>query len=213
MADEEDKAYSETISIYRKKLMPRLYSKMRRITCPFKNIEKVVPKNCLVLDIGAGYGMLSVYIALKDKTRKVTGFDINKKSMDVAQELTKEIKNVSFFAQDVTKADELKKSDVVIMNDLLHHIKPKEQEILLLKIFSNLKKGGRVIIKEIDTKPLWKYYWNYFHDLFVCWERISCRSADNWEELLTKIGFSVSRINMCSRLPYPHIMFVCDKKN
>ena len=54
--------------------------------------------------------------------------------------------------------------DVFSLIDVLYLIRPEKQEIILTKSYSALEKGGFLIIKEMDTKPSWKYLWNLIQE-------------------------------------------------
>ena len=73
----------------------RLYARFRTKLYPVELLDKSLPKEGNIIDLGCGYGVYANYLALKEKNRHVLGIDINSKRVDTAQ---KSIKNRrSFF--------------------------------------------------------------------------------------------------------------------
>ena len=83
---------------------------------------------------------------------------------------------------------EIPKAYAVTAIYVLHHIASKEQQKkLLASFFSNLTDNGVIIIKDLDTKPTWKYYWNYIHDFIMTkGEPVLYRSSNEMKNILLK---------------------------
>lgn len=93
-----------------------------------------------------------------------------------------------------------------------------EQEKLLRRCFNHLSEKGVLIIKEIDTHPLWKYFWHQFQETFVLkvfkliqGKGLYCYSKQNYISLLEKIGYEVDVKDIHKGYPYPHILYICSK--
>jgi 2-polyprenyl-3-methyl-5-hydroxy-6-metoxy-1,4-benzoquinol methylase len=72
--------------------------------------------------------------------------------------------NITFTVVDVTKLKPSKPYDHILFIDLVHHLPDGEQVKLLDRLWDGLKPKGIMIMKDVDTKPTWKYLWNYIHD-------------------------------------------------
>jgi hypothetical protein len=86
------------------------------------------------------------------------------------------------------------------------------QEEVLRKVFEKLSPGGQLILKEVDTRPVWKYVWHYFQELLYNRERLYCRSYSGFRKLLEDTGFKVSYHRIDKGYPYPHVLYQCDKE-
>ncbi len=189
-----------------------LYMKIRPMICPFSLIEKHVPKKGIVVDIGCVYGIFSYYLSSQSEDRKVLGIDINKKRILRANQIYQISNNLRFVCSNITDT-KIPKADSITAVDILHHIPTKELQSELLKsCFSVLNEGGTIIIKDLDTKPFWKYYWNYIHDFIMTkGEPVLYRSSKEMKSLLSEIGFTLENFNIVKGYPYAHVLYVARK--
>ena len=113
---------SELFDFY-SNLGPRaaLYARLRWRLCPFEEIEKHVPKEGKIIDIGCGYGLLANLLVLRSSKRDVVGIDLSVRRISVAQKTTDNRKKIQFKLMDALDL-QLGKYDTVIMSDFLHHI-------------------------------------------------------------------------------------------
>ncbi|MBK6970838.1 MAG: hypothetical protein IPH29_17435 [Candidatus Microthrix sp.] len=69
--------------------------------------------------------------------------------------------------------------------------------------------GGRVIVKDLDVAPRWKYHWNRVHDRLVAGpEPIYCRPIDEMAEVFESAGLVVEakrRLDHAAA-PYAHYL-------
>ncbi len=112
----------------------------------YRVINRLVPCDAKVLDIGCGYGYVSLMLYLCSPQRKIRGFDIDEDKIALAQS--------SFYSKFIdyqccrVEDWSFEKSDVFMINDVLHYLKPEEQEQLIAKCAAYLEEGGIVIIRE-----------------------------------------------------------------
>lgn len=194
----------------------RLFIRLRHLILPFKLIEKYIPKKGKIIDIGCGHGAFSLYMALKQKTRKIIGLDFNKKRIESANLAAKKIKNAEFYSKDFRENPTITKTDAIILIDLLHHVPYETQEELLKDCYKKIKKGGQLIIKDIADKPRWKYYHNYVHDRLLSGQKVLYFiSPKKILNLLEKTGFKVKikpkKILVHALNPYPHFIIIAKK--
>lgn len=203
------KKYFPIINLY-PFLWPRLYVFLRFLILPVFKIDKLLPQKGSILDVGCGYGFTSMFFA-KNKKRKVTGLELNSSRVALAKKVSSNMTNISFETSNLIDNNQLK-FDAIIAIDLLHHINPLQKNIFLKNSFSKLNKNGVLIIKDINNKPLFKYYWNYIHDLIMTkFSSLYFLSDLQLESLLIKNNFKIIKQGKYFSLFYPHIFYVCQK--
>lgn len=178
-------------------------------------MEQHLPADAKVLDIGCGFGLFSLYYAMRQSQRSVTGFDLSEARITeanaVAQKLN--LQNVHFFCQDAAAYEFAQEYDVVVTLDLLHHISAEVAEALITKAYQALAPGGIFLIKDVNTKPFHKLLFTYLLDMAMM-PRLSVhyRDAASWRSVLMKTGFTkVWYYPLKDYLPYPHMLLVAQK--
>ena len=80
-----------------------------------------------VLDVGCGNGVVAIDIASKRKNSFILGVDINNENINIANKMKHKnlIDNVKFICGDINCQDQIK-SDVVILSNILEHIKDRK---------------------------------------------------------------------------------------
>ena len=113
-------------------------------------------KKDVVLDLGCGNGQNSVKAARFAK--KVTGVDINDKSLEIAKKsaLHLKIKNILFQKLNLEKELHFKNEmfDKILLLDVLEHLYKREQ--ILAEIHRILKKAGILLLAVPNSETSWK---------------------------------------------------------
>ncbi|MCP2621208.1 class I SAM-dependent methyltransferase [Candidatus Aminicenantes bacterium AC-334-E05] len=183
-------------------------------------MEKYFPRRGEIIDLGCGNGLFTNLLKLGSKERKITGYDLDEKKIQIARK-TQEISNsgINFYHADILKID-YPESDVFCLSDVLYLIPYKQQYLILKKCYSSLRKNGLLVIKEIDTKPKWKYLWNFFQETFAVkilnftlGRNFYFRGENEFKKILSEIGFKVKVIRLDKGYWYPHILYLCYKNN
>jgi len=189
-----------------------LYARLRWRLCPFEEIEKYVPKEGPIIDIGCGYGLLANFLVLKSAKREVTGIDLSVERIRVAQKTTDNRKKIQFKLMDALDL-QLEKNNTVVMSDFLHHIDYQSQEEVLAHCYEKLSPDGFLVCQEVDNRPLWKYWFAFLIDrLLNTGERQFFRPHQEFQDLLQRIGFSVRIKEVDKHLPLSDILFICKKE-
>jgi SAM-dependent methyltransferase len=192
-------------------LMVRTELRYRLNICPFEEVERRVPPDARVLDLGCGYALLSNLIALGSDARQVTGMDTEAVRVQTAAATISARANVRFVQGDVTVAP-FDAPTCIVMNDVLHHIPHDRQIPLLRKCFAALPPGGLMLIKDVDKDVAWKYLWNYFHDAIKNGHMpFFCLDSAILSVLLDLVGFQVEVLHLDTGYPYSHVLYVCQK--
>lgn len=186
--------YSEIKQYYINcRLFTKIFIWARCRIAPFEKIIKYIPEKGNVVDIGCGYGMFSNYLSLKRPHCNIFGTDFKKECIDENNKTIGNRKNIKYECIDV-KDLKLNSCDVICMIDLMHHIDFNKQEKLLKECYKKLKKGGILIFKEIDTKPLWRISCNTIHDTIMNpGKKLYYKSSEEYCDLLQNIGFVLKK--------------------
>lgn len=165
--------------------MSPVYDFLRSQILPIKLIDKVIPKNGKILDLGCGQGVIAKYLA-KTKTREVIGIDKNQKRIPKSNS-----SNLEFQYADIRKYP-LEGANAIVISDVLHHLNHQDQDKLLAKVARALKKGGILLVKEIDTQEIIRSSLSRLWDLLLYpKEKIFYRNSNNFKKYLESLGFVV----------------------
>ena len=193
-------------------LKTALYARLRWRMCPFKEIERHAPKEGTIIDIGCGYGLLANFLALRSSKRDITGIDLSVGRISIAQKTTNNRKKIQFKLMDALDL-QLGKYDTVIMSDFLHHLDCEAQEELLTRCYQKLPPRGLLIIEEVDSRPLWKFWFAIMSDKILnVGERQFFRNYREFRKLLQGIGFHVKTKKAHKDIPLSDILFICRKE-
>ena len=193
-------------------LKAALYARLRWRLCPFEEIERHVPREGTIVDIGCGYGLLANFLVLRSSKRDVTGIDLSVRRIRVAQKTTDNRKKIQFKLMDALDL-QLGEYSAVVMSDFLHHIGCEIQDELLARCYQKLPSGGLLIIEEVDNRPLWKYWFAILNDKILnVSERQFFRSHREFQKLLQRIGFRVKTKKVDEGIPLSDILFICRKE-
>lgn len=188
----------------------KLYSFLRFLILPMKKIDEIVPKKGSITDYGCGFGIISCYLALSSKNRKVTGIEYSANRVKKARLVGKNINNVKFEIGDISKI-RIKKSNVYLLIDVIHHIPYDNQILMLDNVVKSMRGNDLIIIKDIDKKPFLKYLWNYVHDKIITMGGQLYFQNLNWFESFFKDRNLKTRAVRCENLFYPHFIIVARK--
>jgi len=195
-----------------------LHNFMRLRTCPYKSIEKFIPQEGDIYDLGCGYGTFVNFLGLfASGKRKIIGFDIDALKVRFASILHKD-NGVDFKVRDINEDLKIINAACIVMIDVLVLMPFAQQERLLNRCFNYLSETGVLIIKEIDTRPFWKYGWHQFQATLVLkvfkliqGEGLYCRPRQSYIGLFKKIGYKVDVLDIQKGYLYPHMLYICSK--
>jgi len=208
----------EIFELYKENgLLTQLYLRIKLKICPFIKIETFFPKKGKIIDLGCGNGLFPNILKLKSPVREILGFDLDEKKIRAAKKTQRDRSPIEFQRENIIEMD-YPDGDVFSLIDVLYLIPPDRQKIILKKCHSALNKGGIIIIKEMDTKPAWKYLWNLVQETvavkiigLTLGGKFYFRSREEYLKILTGLGFKVSPVRLDKGYWYPHIIYVCEK--
>ena len=180
-----------------------------------EEIAQYLPASGTVLDLGCGFGLFALYMAIARPDVSLTGIDLSSARIEQARSSARALglTNVRFETGDLRTWRPQAPTDTVYMLDVLHHVPIEAGDALIRGVHAVLRPGGRLLLKEVDTHPRAKALFTYALDrLMAPRDPICYRSASAWRALLGASGFhTVACHTMWDVLPYPHVLLVADR--
>jgi len=148
-----------------------------------------------VMDVGCGDGKISAYIAEKVCNGSVVGIDASQNMIDFAQKKFPQNAhpNLSFKLKDASAISYQEQFDRVVSFHCLHWI--ADQHAVLKGIYKSLKPGGKALLVMIAKGDFSQDYQRVI-DMFA----VHPQDKREYKELLDKVGFSSSTIELLSRV-------------
>jgi 1-acyl-sn-glycerol-3-phosphate acyltransferase len=116
----------------------------------YRLFDSLLPKKGKLVDVGCGYGFLSLMLGFMSKDRQITGIDYDEEKISIAANCISKTDNIRFSCDDVTTV-QFESADAFIINDVLHYLTPPEQEGLIERCVMKLSPGGILIIRDADA--------------------------------------------------------------
>lgn len=192
----------------------KLKIKYRPIICPFNDLLNYANFVESVFDIGCGSGQFVALLAKYTSVKKIKGIEINERLVNNAQQVNqpflkhKEIQFAVFDGKEIP--NDISDYDLVYLIDVYHHIPTNIQEQFIKQLYTKMKKGARLMFKDIDAaSPL--VLCNKLHDLVFAKEignEISFVKAKN---LLKETGFNIVEEYKKTVFVYPHYFILAEK--
>ena len=198
-------------------LIIRLYVRIRFyiLRQRFLNeIRQYLPKSGRILDIGCGFGLFSLFYAIKYPKASLYGIDLNGKRIESAKKAANKLglTNVHYSVGSATNLPVSTNYDAVYMLDIVHHIPENEVEPLIKNIHKLLPGNGNLLIKDIDFYPTYKRWFTWWLDKLMDPKTpVHYWQSSALVPMLESCGFQVFVHHMVDYLPYPHILYICRK--
>jgi SAM-dependent methyltransferase len=177
-------------------------------------IGQYLPTSGLVLDIGCGFGLFSLYYASMEPGRLLRGIDLNPRRIAMARRAAARlgVGNVTYEEGDAREFTVDSDMAAAYMLDIVHHIPPATVRPLLGQLHHGLRAGGYLLVKDVDTHPAPKRWFTWILDRVMApGTLVHYWPAETLASALEETGFRVRRHLMVDFLPYPHILYVCEK--
>lgn len=110
-----------------------------------------------LLDVGTGRGQLPLLLLELGRARAVRGVDWDDHKIVAAQRAAQEVVETrATFTQGDVRTAPLAPADTVLLIDVLHYFKEAEQDAILDRAAAAVRPGGRLLVREADTKRGWR---------------------------------------------------------
>jgi len=137
-------------------------------TCPFPAVAAAVPPSGDILDAGCGHGHFTLYLAAQHAERRLVGVDIDERKLPEARAAADRAgvaDRVTFVAVprdwDPAAAEPVAAPgsgwDAIVCVDVLYLLGLTQAREWLHAAASALAPGGRLVVKELGTRPRWKH--------------------------------------------------------
>jgi 2-polyprenyl-3-methyl-5-hydroxy-6-metoxy-1,4-benzoquinol methylase len=212
-----NKDIAEIISVYDSKIVKSYcWGRFKIMHQQFLDeLGQYLPERGQILDMGCGFGLFSLYYAKKFPGRSIIGIDINEARIQMARKAAKalSLSNVRYEVADAITYESSTILHSAYMLDIVHHVSPETVQPLIKKIHTLLPPGSRLLIKDVKTEPAYKRWFTFLLDkLLDPQSQLNYWKEQDMIDLLTAEGFEVFRHAMVDILPYPHILYICQKK-
>jgi 2-polyprenyl-3-methyl-5-hydroxy-6-metoxy-1,4-benzoquinol methylase len=193
----------------------RIRLRGRALLCDMDLIERHVPREGTIVDIGCGYGFFSNLLASRSSGRDVLGIDLEEEKVNHARATIGNRRNIDFVAADAFTFD-YPTCDAITILDITYLLPEEKQRELLRVCRRHLKPGGKLVWKTQETRPRWKYAFMYAQEMagslvgmtgsrqksfhFMSREAAVAAMAD--------AGLSVEVVEMPTRLPYCEVLYL-----
>ncbi len=196
----------------------RSYLRIKLKICPLIALETHFPPRGKIVDLGCGNGLFAHILNLGAPRREILGFDLDADKIRTAGQTIVEGMQAHFHPGNITEMS-IPAADVISLVDVLYLIPYDLQESLLNRCHAALKPGGRLIIKEMDSRPRWKAAWNRIQETlavkifgFTLGGRFYFRSREGYHALLSRSGLQVRSHPLHRGYWYPHIVHIATKQ-
>jgi len=190
----------------------------------------LLPERGSLWDVGCGQGLLLALVAEGRRAAAsgewafewavapagldLFGVELRPRLADVARHaLDDEATIVTGDARDLP----LTGADAIALFDVLHLLRPDDQEALVARLARALNPGGRLLVREADAGAGWRFRMVRFGNRLTAltqrrWRAtLSFRTADQWRELLERHGL-VARVEpMGQGTPFANILIVAHR--
>ncbi|MEG0517935.1 MAG: methyltransferase domain-containing protein [Bacteroidales bacterium] len=122
----------------------------------YQLFDTIIPRSGYIVDLGCGYGPLSLMLSLLSNKRKILGIDYDQEKIEVARHCFSNNKNTEFRQGDIRNLD-LPHADVFVLNDVLHYIAPALQTKVIEQCIACLNPNGKIIIRDGDSSKQQKH--------------------------------------------------------
>lgn len=193
-----------------------IFEFIRKLTLPFEKIEKYVPKEGKILDVGCGHGVFSEMLAQKSSQREVLGIDPSSHKVRLAKSKLKNIPNIKF--RTAYLADIQGKFDCIVIIDVLYLLPDNEKVEILSRCKKLLKKNGVLILKEVDKTSSPMFFITYLEENIMVKllkytysdkRELYFLNSQNYLKLFKNLGFkNIIWKSIPGIIPYPHMLFV-----
>jgi 1-acyl-sn-glycerol-3-phosphate acyltransferase len=141
------------------------YAKVKfRLEKNYSFFNELIPRDASVVDLGCGYGFLSMMLGTVSKQRTITGIDYDEKKIAAARNIVLDQDHVKFIHGDITTTD-LPHGDIYLLIDVLHYLPEPLQLEILGRCMDLLPEDGMVIVRDADADLLRRTRYTKFTEI------------------------------------------------
>jgi 2-polyprenyl-3-methyl-5-hydroxy-6-metoxy-1,4-benzoquinol methylase len=192
---------------------------VRWATAPLPAVAAQVPRTGRILDVGCGLGLLDLHLADESPARVVHGVDVDGRKTTAAADAAAAVGlgGRVTFATVGPGWEPCGTWDAVVVVDMLYLLGRPAGHALVRALAGAVEPGGRLVVKEMATRPRWKHAWNLTQERLARAGRLTVGSSiDPLEpqELvpdLERLGFRTRLVDLSRGYVHPHQLLVADR--
>ncbi|WP_143307885.1 trifunctional MMPL family transporter/lysophospholipid acyltransferase/class I SAM-dependent methyltransferase [Chitinophaga vietnamensis] len=116
----------------------------------YQVFHELLPLEGRILDIGCGYGFMSYMLSFLSEGREITGIDHDEEKILTANHNYSRTSKLNFIQGDIAQLSP-EKYHGYILSDVLHYLRPEEQEALLQHCINHLEPEGVIVVRDGDS--------------------------------------------------------------
>lgn len=195
----------------------RLTVHARAFVADLAYVERYVPRQGFIVDIGCGHGLFANVLVEASAQRRVLGIDRDARRIEVARATVQGREGLRFEVGDAREAP-LPPCDGMTMIDLLHVLPPDDRLRILRAAASALPEGGPVVVKAQERALDVRYALTYAQEVLSSSLRVrrgaprrfQFPSREEAMRLFREAGFNVDVVQLPSR-PYTDVIYLARK--
>jgi 2-polyprenyl-6-hydroxyphenyl methylase/3-demethylubiquinone-9 3-methyltransferase len=195
----------------------RLFVHGRAFLSDLAFVERFVPKQGFIVDLGCGHGLFACLLREASASRRVLGIDLDRRKIDVARTAVRETQWLRFEEGDIV-ADTPPRCDAVTIVDVLYLLPFEDQERVLRNAADALGEGGPLVVKAQERRTDPRYAITYAQELVTVGlgftrggrERFYFPTRDEALAMFERAGFVVEVEDM-PRRPYTDVVYLARK--
>jgi SAM-dependent methyltransferase len=172
---------------------------------------RLIPENAQLLDLGCGQGLLAALLAAAGAPRIAAyrGFELM--ASDVARAHRALGADCGVRQGDI-RGVEFGAADAIVILDVLHYLRPEEQDAVLRRVRAALAADGVLLLRVGNAAAGLPFRLSNWVDWTVALARghgaarFHCRSVAQWRSALEALGFTVQAEPMSRGTPFANVL-------
>jgi SAM-dependent methyltransferase len=172
---------------------------------------RLIPENARLLDLGCGQGLLAALLAAAGAPRLAAYRGLELMARDVARAQRALGRECGVRQGDIRGA-EFGAVDAVVILDVLHYLRPQDQDAVLRRVRAALAPGGVLLLRVGDAAAGLAFRLGNWVDWMVVLARghgatrFHSRSVAQWRSALEALDFTVQAEPMSRGTPFANVL-------
>jgi 2-polyprenyl-3-methyl-5-hydroxy-6-metoxy-1,4-benzoquinol methylase len=215
---ETSAALSRAVGRYRAApIGARIFIHGRAFLSDLTFVERFVPRNGFIVDLGCGHGLFACLLREASQTRRVLGIDLDPRKIEVARDAVQDTQWLRFEVGDIVTSRP-PHCDAATIVDVLYLLPFEQQEEVLRNAAAALGEGGPLVVKAQERRADPRYAITYAQEMITVGlgftrggrERFFFPSREEALAMFARAGFVVE-VEEMPRRPYTDVIYLARK--